>query len=116
TSADILHDFRDQLAYQQARFAGVATRNDHYMALAYAVRDRLLQRWIKTMQTYLDRKSWTIYYLSTKFLMDPQLGNNLINLNIYEKTRATMKETGMELAELLEKEGEPSLDNNKLKR
>ena len=49
TSADILHDFRDQLAYEQARFAEVATRNDHYMALAYAVRDRLLQRWIKTM-------------------------------------------------------------------
>src|SRR5712691_1872772 len=42
---DIARSFRDELCYQQARFQGVSTRNDHYMALAFAVRDRLLQRW-----------------------------------------------------------------------
>ena len=116
TSADILHDFRDQLAYEQARFAEVATRNDHYMALAYAVRDRLLQRWIKTMQTYLDRKSRTVCYLSAEFLMGPQLGNNLVNLGIYEDARAAMEEAGLDLAELLEHEGEPGLGNGGLGR
>ena len=116
TSADILHDFRDQLAYEQARFAEVATRNDQYMALAYAVRDRLLQRWIKTMQTYLDRKSRTVCYLSAEFLMGPQLGNNLVNLGIYEDARAAMEEAGLDLAELLEHEGEPGLGNGGLGR
>lgn len=116
SSADILHDFRDQLAYQQARFPGVATRNDYYMALAYAVRDRLLHRWIKTMQTYLDRKSRTVCYLSAEFLMGPQLGNNLVNLGIYEDAGAAMKEAGVDLAELLEFEVEPGLGNGGLGR
>src|SRR2546423_7594288 len=116
SSADILHDFRDQLAYQQARFPGVATRNDHYMALAYAVRDRLLHRWIKTVQTYLDRESRTVCYLSAEFLMGPQLGNNLVNLGIYEDARAAMKEAGVDLAELLEYEVEPGLGNGGLGR
>ncbi len=102
TSADILHDFRDQLAYQQGRFPGVATENDHYMALAYAVRDRLLHRWIKTMETYLDRESRTVCYLSAEFLMGPQLENNLVNLGIYEEACAAMKEAGLGLTELLE--------------
>src|SRR5882762_4262689 len=109
SSADILHDFRDQLAYQQGRFPGVATQTDHYMALAYAVRDRLLHRWIKTMQTYLDRESRTVCYLSAEFLMGPQLGNNLVNLGLYEDARIAMKETGVNLAEVLEHEVEPGL-------
>ena len=50
----------DNLFYVQGKFPEIATKNDFYMALAYSVRDRLLQRWINTIETYLkqkDRKS-----------------------------------------------------------
>src|ERR1044072_7095517 len=77
--ATIARAFRDNLAYLQARFPAVATRNDHYIALAYSVRDRLLSRWINTARTYFERRSRTVCYLSAEFLMGPQLGNNLIN-------------------------------------
>src|SRR5467141_3906328 len=107
SSSDILHDFRDQLAYQQGRFPGIATRNDHYMALAYAVRDRLLHRWIKTVQTYLDQESRTVCYLSAEFLMGPQLGNNLVNLGIYDQVREAIQDSGLDLEALLEQEEEP---------
>jgi starch phosphorylase len=43
----------DNLFYVQGKFREIATKNDLYMALAYTVRDRLLQRWINTIETYL---------------------------------------------------------------
>ena len=55
----------DNLYYVQARVPEIATRNDWYMALAYTVRDRLLDRWIKTVQGILTTKDVkVVYYLS----------------------------------------------------
>jgi starch phosphorylase len=108
--------FQDNLCYLQAKFSKVATRNDNYMALAYTVRDRLLHRWIKTAQTYLERQSRTVCYLSAEFLMGPQLGNNLINLGIGEQIREAMAILGHDLDALLEQEEEPGLGNGGLGR
>src|SRR5262245_47188653 len=108
--------FRDNLHYLQARFPEVTTRNDNYMALAYTVRDRLLEHWIKTAQSYLQHQSRTICYLSAEFLMGPQLGNNLINLGILEQAREAMRQVGLELDDLLEQEEEPGLGNGGLGR
>jgi hypothetical protein len=44
--------FLDDLFYMQGKFPGAGHRHDYYMALAYAVRDRMLQRWISTAATY----------------------------------------------------------------
>ena len=114
--AVIARAFRDNLYYAQARFPKVTTRNDSYMALAYTVRERLLQRWIRTAETYLEKESRTICYLSAEFLMGPQLGNNLINLGIYDQVCAAMKSLGLELDDLLEQEAEPGLGNGGLGR
>ena len=48
----IKRSFLDDLFYMQGKFPALATQNDYYMALAYAVRDRMLQRWISTAATY----------------------------------------------------------------
>lgn len=114
--AAIVRAFCDNLTYQQARFPAVATKNDRYMALAYAVRDRLLHRWIQTAERYYKQRSRTAIYLSAEFLMGPQLGNNLICLGIYEQVRDAMKELGQDLDELLEQEEEPGLGNGGLGR
>ena len=66
----------------QGKFPALATQNDYYMALAYAVRDRMLHRWISTAATYTRHGSRTVAYLSAEFLMGPHLGNNLLNLGI----------------------------------
>ena len=81
------HAFLDNLFYIQGKFPALATPNDYYMALAYAVRDRMLQRWVNTAAAYTKQRSRTVCYLSAEFLMGPHLGNNLINLGIYETAR-----------------------------
>jgi starch phosphorylase len=112
----IAQAFCDNLAYLCARFPEVATLNDRYVALAYSVRDRLLHRWINTAHTYYQLRSRSVCYLSAEFLMGPQLGNNLVNLGIYDQVREAMKQLGLDLDELLEQEEEPGLGNGGLGR
>ncbi len=112
----IKQDFTTNLFCHQAKFPEVATLNDNYLALAYTVRDRLLQRWIHSARTYFERASRTVAYLSAEFLIGPQLGNNLSSLGIMENTRQAMEEMGLSLDELLEQEEEPGLGNGGLGR
>ena len=107
----------DNLFYAQGKFAAIATKNDFYMALAYTVRDRQLQRWINTIETYLkQREPKVVCYLSAEFLLGPRLGNGLINLGIYNEVRQAVQELGLDLKELLEQEAEPGLGNGGLGR
>ena len=112
----IKNSFLDDLFYMQGKFAALATRNDYYMALAYAVRDRMLQRWISTAATYTRQASRTVAYLSAEFLTGPQLGNNLLNLGISEIVGEGMAELGLNLEELLRQEEEPGLGSGGLGR
>ena len=108
--------FLDNLFYIQGKFPKIATRHDYYLALAYTVRDRLINRWLNTSQTYLERAPRTVAYLSAEFLLGPHLGNNLINLGIYDNVRQAMEELGLPFAALLEQEEEPGLGNGGLGR
>ncbi len=108
--------FLDNLFYVQAKFPKISTRNDYYMALAYTVRDRLLNRWLHTTHTYLEKAPRTVAYLSAEFLLGPHMGNNLINLGLYEIVKQAMGELGLNLTDLLEQEEEPGLGNGGLGR
>jgi len=108
--------FLDDLFYVQGKFPALATRNDYYQALAYAVRDRMLQRWISTAAVYTKEGSRTVAYLSAEFLMGPHLGNNLINLGIREQVQQAVTELGLDFDELLAQEEEPGLGNGGLGR
>src|SRR6202451_828385 len=108
--------FLHNLFYMQGKFPVLATAYDYYMALAYAVRDRMLQRWNSTASAYTQQGSRTVSYLSAEFLMGPHLGNNLINLGIHDAARQAMAELGLDLDELLRQEDEPGLGNGGLGR
>ncbi|NTV95441.1 MAG: glycogen/starch/alpha-glucan phosphorylase, partial [Thiobacillus sp.] len=108
--------FLDNLLYYQGKFPALATRNDYYMALAYTVRDRLLQRWINTAETYTADQSRTVAYFSAEFLLGPHLGNNLLNLGIYDNARQALRELGLSFEEILAQEEEPGLGNGGLGR
>ncbi len=114
--AEIKQAILDNLICIQCRFPPVATRNDYYLAVAYAVRDRMLSRWAKTAHTYFQKASRTVCYLSAEFLLGPHLENNMINLGIYEDVRRAAEELGLNLRELLEQEEEPGLGNGGLGR
>jgi starch phosphorylase len=105
----------DNLYYVQGRPPELATRNDWYMALAYTVRDRLLHNWVQTLKA-IRQKVKVVSYLSAEFLVGPQLGNNLLNLGIWEQAREAVSRHGLTLEELLDQEGEPGLGNGGLGR
>jgi starch phosphorylase len=108
--------FLDGLFYVQGKFPSLATQHDYYMALAYAVRDRMLQRWISSAATYTESASRTVVYMSAEFLLGPHLGNNLINLGIHDVVRQSVNELGLDLDELLRQEEEPGLGSGGLGR
>jgi glycogen phosphorylase len=110
--------FVENLFYVQGKFPVIATKSDLYMALAYTVRDRLLHRWINTIETYLQKshEPKIVCYLSAEFLLGPRLGHSLINLGIYEEVRQAMEKCGLDLKELLDQEVEPGLGNGGLGR
>ncbi len=112
----IKQSFLDNLYCVQGKFPALATRKDYYLALAYTVRDRMMQRWISTAATYTQRGSRTVAYLSAEFLIGPHLASNLLNLGIEETVRQAVGELGLNLEQLLREEDEPGLGNGGLGR
>ncbi len=116
SKASLKQAYIDNLFYIQGRFREVATQNDLYLAAAYTVRDRLLERWIKSAQTYKDAKARTVCMLSAEYLLGPQLLNNLLNLGITETSQKAGRELGLDFEAILEAEDEPGLGNGGLGR
>lgn len=108
--------FQRNLFYILGRFPATATMNDSYLALAYSVRDRLLECWVKTSETYYRKKVRTACYLSAEYLLGPHLGNNLLNLGAVDTAKRAMEELGLDFEKLLEQEEEPGLGNGGLGR
>ena len=106
----------DNLFYIQGKSPAMATRNDYYMALAYTVRDRLLRRWLNTMEVHRQPNIRVVCYFSAEFLVGPHLGNNLINLGIYDRVQEAVEASGLNFQSLLEQEEEPGLGNGGLGR
>jgi starch phosphorylase len=107
----------DYLYYQQARLPEFATTNDWYLALSYAVRDRLAESWINTARSILVRPDLKIVcYLSAEFLMGPQLENAMLSLGVTEEARQAMVILGQDLDEIIKWEQEPGLGNGGLGR
>ena len=117
TPAELKQAILDNLYYVQARIPELATTNDWYMAVAYAVRDRMMNDWIQAFGRARHTRVRIVSYLSAEFLIGPQLGNNL--LNVYEMrgpVEEALKELGQSLDKLLAHEPEPGLGNGGLGR
>jgi starch phosphorylase len=111
------HRFLERLKQMQWRSLITATKNDLYMALAFTVRDILMDRAVNTADTYIESGDVKmVCYLSAEFLMGPHLGNNLVNLGCTGQVRAALESAGVNLDELLDQEEEPGLGNGGLGR
>ncbi|MGB5711350.1 MAG: glycogen/starch/alpha-glucan phosphorylase, partial [Waterburya sp.] len=108
--------FTDNLLYTQGKYESIAGLHDYYMALAYTVRERVIQRRIQTLKTHIKQDVKAVYYLSLEFLLGRQLGKNLLNLGLYDSTRQALLELGINLEELMAQEAEPGLGNGGLGR
>jgi starch phosphorylase len=108
----------DNLHCLQAKAPQHATRNDWYMALAYTARDRLLDRYIRTVEAIAvpQTASKVVAYLSAEFLTGPHLGNSLLALGIWEAAEQALSRVGQSLSDILDQEEEPGLGNGGLGR
>src|SRR5580692_761348 len=75
----IIHDFRHHYSYHLGRDKFCRSPRYHYKALAFTVRERLMERWKSTRYAYLDADCKSCYYLSLEFLMGRALGNAMLN-------------------------------------
>ena len=104
------------LYYRRCRVPAVATINDWYMAMSDTVRDRIVSRWIKTIDVILKKDVRIVSYLSAEFLLGPHLLNNMINLGIYEQMKEAAGQLGLDFDGIIEQEEEPGLGNGGLGR
>jgi starch phosphorylase len=107
----------EHLFYTLGKLAPTASRHDLYMALSYAVRDRLMTRYLAGNEAISATPTRVVAYLSAEFLIGPQLSNNLLMLGIQEEAAAALKRFGINnIEEILEVEEEPGLGNGGLGR
>lgn len=106
----------EHLHFTLAKDKYTATKRDLFQAVAYAVRDQLVGRWIKTQQQYYDADVKRVYYLSMEFLIGRSLENSLVNLGLLENARKALHDLGFELDPLIEVEADAGLGNGGLGR
>ncbi|MDP3306986.1 glycogen/starch/alpha-glucan phosphorylase [Methylotenera sp.] len=106
----------DNLFYITGRSLQKATPNDLYIALAYTVRDRMLEGFITTAETYKSSSARTVCYFSAEYLLGPHLGNNILNLGLWDNLTQAMLDMGVDMETILQEEPEPGLGNGGLGR
>jgi starch phosphorylase len=106
----------NHLRYTLARHPESATRDEWWTATCYAVRDRMLDRFMKTQAEHHRKKVRRAYYLSLEYLMGRLLINNLHNAGLYEAAREALGELGQDFDEITSEEADMGLGNGGLGR
>ena len=68
-----------------------------FQAVAYAVKDIVVDDWMATHKEYERQDVKTVYYLSMEFLMGRALGNTIINLKQDKLISEVLDEMGVKL-------------------
>jgi len=116
TKEGIELSFRDKRQYILAKDQYSATKHDNFMAMAMAIRDRLVERWVLTQQNYHKHNSKRVYYLSLEFLIGRLLGNNVLNLGLWNEAREALKDLELDEEEIYNQESDAGLGNGGLGR
>jgi len=112
----IVESFAENMMYAVAKDEFTAIELDVYHALAYAVRDRLMERWFLTQDAYYRSDAKRVYYLSMEFLPGRLLLNNILSLGAHPAYARAIEKLGYDLADIAEREVDPGLGNGGLGR
>jgi len=113
---EIIDAFAHRMMYSIAKDAHTASDFDIYQGLAFAVRDRLMERWFSTQSAYYHQDAKRVYYLSLEFLMGRALLNNVVNLGAEDAYGRAMRDLGFRLEDITEQEWDAGLGNGGLGR
>lgn len=93
-----------------------ASQQQIFQAVAYAVKDMVVDDWLETHKEYDKQDPKMVYYLSMEFLMGRALGNNIINLQAYKPVKEALDELGLDLNVIEDQEPDAALGNGGLGR
>ena len=93
-----------------------ATKQQVFQAVAYTVKDYIIDRWIASQKAFEKADAKTVYYMSMEFLMGRALGNNMINLTCYKEVKEALEELGFDLNVIEDEEPDAALGNGGLGR
>ena len=93
-----------------------ASKQQVFQAVAYTVKDYIIDRWIATHKEFEKQDAKTVYYMSMEFLMGRALGNNMINLTCYKEVKEALDELGFDLNVIEDQEPDAALGNGGLGR
>lgn len=106
----------NHLQYTLARHPESAAGDEWWTATCLAVRDRMLDRFMKTQEVHHEQKVRRAYYLSLEYLMGRLLINNLHNSGLFESTQEALQELGQNFNTIAKEEMDMGLGNGGLGR
>ncbi|MFP4460003.1 MAG: glycogen/starch/alpha-glucan phosphorylase [Candidatus Zixiibacteriota bacterium] len=106
----------EHLEFRLAKNKITSTPRDFYTALALSIRDRMIRKWIRTQQQYVNKNVKKVFYLSMEFLMGRLMGNALISLGFYDECKRIMADLGHDLEDIIAIEEDMGLGNGGLGR
>ena len=109
-------EVKDNLKTLFRRSIEDATQVQLFQAVAFAVKDYIVDMWMETHKQYEVQDAKTVYYLSMEFLMGRALGNCMINLKAYDEIREALTELGIDPDAIEDTEPDAALGNGGLGR
>ena len=106
----------NHLVYGVGKDPAAAQAADWLNATALAVRDRLVERWMKTTRAQYAQDAKRVYYLSMEFLIGRSFTNALLALEIHDEVKQALAEFGVDFAQIADLEHDAALGNGGLGR
>ncbi|ENZ8009154.1 glycogen phosphorylase [Klebsiella pneumoniae] len=110
------HSIAYKLMFIIGKDPAIANKHEWLNATLFAVRDRMVERWLRSNRAQLSQEVRQVYYLSMEFLIGRTLSNVLLSLGIYDDVSSALAEMGLDLEELIDEENDPGLGNGGLGR
>ena len=110
------HAIANKLMFTVGKDPKVARPEDWLNAAAFAVRDQLVERWMKTTRTQYAQDAKRVYYMSMEFLIGRTFGNAMLALGLRDRVRQALLDFGVDMDAITELEPDAALGNGGLGR
>ncbi len=120
TKAEEKKGFKEEVAHYMKilyrKKVSEATEQQLFQAVAFALKDDIVDRWMDTHKTFQEQDAKVVYYMSMEFLTGRAMGNIVINLRENEVVREALDELGLNLDAIEDQEPDAALGNGGLGR
>lgn len=113
---EFINEVRDNVKILYRKKMEDATQEELFQAVSFSIKDDIIDDWMATQQTIEAEDPKILYYMSMEFLIGRALGNNLINMTIYNEVKEALDEVGLDLNIIEDQEPDPALGNGGLGR